>query len=62
MPVKFLYATQADTQPPTFVLFANYPKSIEESYVRYIQNTFREHWSFQGTPIRIRLRGRREEK
>src|SRR5207237_8240125 len=40
MPVKFLYATQADTQPPTFVLFANYPKSIEESYVRYIQNTF----------------------
>jgi GTP-binding protein len=62
MPVKFLYATQADTSPPTFVLFANYPKAIEEGYTRYIQNQLREHWPFQGTPIRLRLRGRREEK
>jgi GTP-binding protein len=61
MPVKIFYATQADTAPPTFVLFANHPEGIEEGYLRYMNNALREHWPFTGTPIRFRLRGRREE-
>ena len=61
-PVKLLYATQADTQPPTFVIFVNHPKALPESYLRYIHNGFREAWGFRGTPLRIRLRARREQK
>jgi GTP-binding protein len=61
-PVKLLYGTQADTQPPTFVLFVNHPKAMPESYLRYLHNGFREAWGFLGTPLRIRLRARREQK
>ena len=61
-PVKLIYATQAETQPPTFVIFVNHPKALPESYLRYIHNGFREAWGFRGTPLRIRLRARREQK
>src|SRR5690606_3290566 len=30
--VKIYYATQAETAPPTFVLFTNYPKGIGDAY------------------------------
>ena len=62
MPVKFLYATQAETAPPTFVLFTNHPKAVPESYMRFLHNGMREFWGFMGSPIRIRLKARREKK
>ena len=61
-PVKLIYGTQADIQPPTFVIFVNHPKALPESYLRYLHNGFREAWGFHGTPLRIRLRARREKK
>lgn len=60
--VKLLYATQADAAPPTFVIFTNFPKALPESYVRYLENGFREQWNFLGTPIRLRFRSRREPR
>lgn len=60
--VKLLYATQVATAPPTFVIFANHPKGLTDSYMRYLQNGFRERWGFTGSPVRIRIRGRREEE
>ncbi len=60
--VKILFATQAETTPPTFVLFTNVPKGIPQHYVRYLHNAFRGRWGFLGTPVRIRIRGRREER
>jgi GTP-binding protein len=62
MPVRFLYATQAAADPPTFVIFTNYPKAVPEQYLRYLRRGFRERWGFEGTPIRIRLRARSEKK
>lgn len=61
-PVRFLYATQAATAPPTIVIFANYPKEVPEHYVRYLRNGFRKRWGFEGSPIRIRLRSRSRKK
>ncbi len=55
-PVKLRYATQADTEPPTFVIFSNFPSEVPAHYVRYLQNGFRAAWGFRGVPIRIRLR------
>ena len=54
--VKLKYVTQAGVAPPTFVVFSNLPKAVPPHYIRYIHNTFRNHWGFMGSPIRIRLR------
>jgi GTPase len=55
--VKLRYATQADTSPPTFVVFTNLPGEIPDHYLRYLYNGFRKAWTFLGVPIRIRIRG-----
>ena len=55
-PVKIRYGTQVGVAPPTFALFANFPKDVPEHYIRYVHNGFRERWGFSGVPIRIRLR------
>ena len=58
-PLRIYYATQAETQPPTFILFVNDPNLVHFSYERYLENRIREHYPFTGTPIRLvfRMRG-----
>jgi GTP-binding protein len=58
--VKFFYATQADSAPPTFIFFCNDPKQIHFSYRRYLENELREAFGFNGTPLRLSFRSRRE--
>ena len=60
-PVKIRYGTQVAVAPPTFALFANFPRAIPEHYIRYIHNGFRERWGFNGVPLRIRLRPSKRE-
>jgi GTP-binding protein len=55
--VKLRYATQVAVKPPTFAVFANYPKAIPDHYIRFLHNGFREAWTFMGTPLRPRVRG-----
>jgi len=59
--LKFFYATQADTAPPTFIFFCNDPKQIHFSYRRYLENELREAFGFEGTPLRISFRNRHED-
>jgi GTP-binding protein len=61
-PVKVKYATQASVRPPTFAIFSNFPKSLPAHYIRFLHNGFRDAWTFMGTPIRLRLRGGREDE
>jgi GTP-binding protein len=56
--VKFYFATQVGTRPPSFVIFTNQPESIHFSYERYLVNRFREAFGFDGVPIRLMFRGR----
>ena len=51
--VKLHYATQAETAPPTIVVFGNNTDALEEYYIRYLHNGFREAWGFTGNPLRI---------
>jgi GTP-binding protein len=62
--LRIYYATQADTEPPTFILFVNDPDLVHFSYERYLENRIREHHPFTGTPIRLvfRMRGGDQEK
>jgi GTP-binding protein len=62
MPVKLLYGTQAAVKPPTFVIFTNHPEGVPEHYLRFLHNGFRDAWGFLGTPIRLRLRARKEQE
>ena len=59
--VQVKYATQVTVAPPTFAIFTNFPKALPASYVRFLQNGFRDAWSFMGTPIRLRLRGGKDK-
>jgi GTP-binding protein len=60
--VKYYYATQVGIKPPTFIVFVNYPAGVHFSYLRYIENNLRQAFGFQGTPVRIFAKQRREEK
>lgn len=59
--IKFYYATQADTEPPTFIFFTNDPKQIHFTYRRYLENELRKVFGFEGTPIRMSFRDRHED-
>ena len=58
---KLLYATQASSDPPTFVLFVNDPSLVHFSYKRYLERAIRDAIDFEGTPIKLVFRGRTEE-
>ncbi len=50
------YATQAETSPPTFVLFVNDKRLFGKTYLRYLENRLREELGFDEVPVRIVLR------
>jgi GTP-binding protein len=54
--VKLNYATQVETAPPTIAVFGNEPSLLQEHYVRFLHNGFRDAWGFIGNPLRIVLR------
>src|SRR5687768_3078059 len=54
--VKLNYATQVSILPPTFAIFGNHPDLVEDHYVRFLHNGFRESWQFMGNPLRILMR------
>jgi len=60
--IRLLYATQHAVKPPTFTIFSNMPQLIPNSYKRYMENQLREHFGFEGTPLRILWRKRSEKK
>lgn len=54
--IKLNYATQVQTSPPAIAVFGNHPDLVQEHYVRYLHNGFREKWGFHGNPLRILMR------
>ncbi|HEY8909946.1 MAG TPA: ribosome biogenesis GTPase Der [Desulfosporosinus sp.] len=60
--LKVRYITQVGVKPPTFVFFVNDPELMHFSYKRYLENQMRKHFGFEGTPIRIVVRQKDEEK
>jgi GTP-binding protein len=53
---RVLFATQADTRPPRFVLFTT--GFLEAGYRRFVERRLREDFDFTGTPIEISVRVR----
>jgi GTPase len=53
---RILFATQATTRPPTFVLFTT--GFLEAGYRRFLERRLRETFGFEGSPVRINVRVR----
>jgi GTPase len=58
--LRIYYGTQVRSDPPTFMLYVNHPEYAHFSYMRYLENQFRQDYPFIGTPIRIVLKARRD--
>jgi GTP-binding protein len=57
---RILFATQADTRPPRFVLFST--GFLEAGYRRFVERRLREEFGFVGTPIHVQQRPRKRDK
>jgi GTP-binding protein len=53
---RIMFATQAGTRPPTFVLFTT--GFLEAGYRRFLERRLREEFGFDGSPVRISVRVR----
>lgn len=60
--LKIYYMTQASTNPPTFVTFCNRADLFHFSYQRYLENQIRETFGLTGTPIKMVIRERGNDK
>lgn len=59
--LKIYFTTQPDVKPPTFVFFVNDPEIMHFSYLRFLENKLREAFGFEGTPLKLVVRGRKEK-
>ncbi len=60
--IRFYYATQVRSNPPTVVLMCNIAEAAQESYKRYVTNQFRDLLGFENIPIRVILRDKKAKQ
>jgi GTPase len=51
--IKIKYITQLPTKNPVFGFFCNLPQYIKSPYTRFLENRLREHFDFEGVPVKI---------
>jgi GTPase len=56
---KLRYAHQGGMNPPLIVIHGNSLDHITDTYKRFLEGRFREHFKLTGTPMRIELRSSR---
>ena len=56
---KLRYAHQGGMNPPLIVIHGNSLDHVTDSYKRFLEGRFREHFKLTGTPMRIELRSSR---
>jgi GTP-binding protein len=54
--ITIKYCTQVHHSPPIFAFFSNLPSDIPIQYKRYLENSLRDHFGFEGVPIKISFR------
>jgi GTP-binding protein len=57
---RVLFATQAGTKPPRFVLFTT--GFLEPAYRRFVERRLREDFGFPGSPVEVAVRVRERRK
>ena len=59
--LRFYYATQVAQSPPTILLFVNTPELFTNQYRKYLGNQLRRAFGYEGCPLVLKARPRREE-
>jgi GTPase len=59
--LKISYCTQTKDVPPTFIMFCNNPNYFHFSYQRYLENVIRTQFGFTNCPIKLLIRGKRDD-
>lgn len=54
--VQIKYITQVPARFPSIAFFCNHPQYIMPSYERFLENRLREHFDFEGVPVRLIFR------
>jgi GTP-binding protein len=54
--IKLRYAHVGGHNPPRFIIHGKQTEDLPDSYVRYLEKTFRKLLKLEGTPVRIELR------
>ena len=60
--VRIHYLTQGAIRPPTFILWANRPQYLAESYKRFLVNQLRKRYGFKGSPIRLVVKRKKQNR
>ncbi len=59
--IKLSYVTFSNTKFPHFIIFSNHPEWVHFSYIRFIENQIRNVFNLEGIPIKISIRGKKNE-
>ena len=54
--IRIKFVQQLPTHSPSFAFFCNLPQYLTDAYKRFLENRLREHFNFEGVPIRIFFR------
>lgn len=60
--VRVYYATQYKNSPPHIALIMNRPDALHFSYKRYLANTLRQHFAFEGVPLFIETKKKDQKR
>ena len=58
--LKIYGVTQDDVAPPSFTFYVNRSDMVHFSYRRYLENSIRNIYGFEGCPLRMRFKGRKD--
>jgi GTP-binding protein len=61
-PLRIFYAAQVATHPPLFIFHCNDPDLLTNSYKRFLENTLRANFDFEGVPLNLEFRARRDDE
>ena len=59
--LKIYGVAQEESGPPSFTFYVNRSDMVHFSYQRYLENALREAYGFEGSPLRMRFKGRGEK-
>jgi GTP-binding protein len=61
-PLRIYYCAQVATHPPLFIFHCNDPELVSPSYTRFLENTLRANFDFEGVPLGLQFRARSESE
>jgi len=54
--LKIYFVSQVKSAPPYFVFSVNHPELVIDSYEKYLERSFREHFQLDGIPIKFKFK------